>query len=69
MPHVELPQADLKVVLLGGSYTGKTSIAVRFAEGYYSEAGRNATLGASFVTKRYVLSRLSFWYLDRRETV
>lgn len=52
MPHVELPQAEFKVVILGDSHIGKTSLVTRFAEGYYRENSRPATIGAFFVTKR-----------------
>ena len=51
MPHVELPQAEFKVVVLGDSHIGKTSLVTRFAEGYYRENSRPATLSAYFVTK------------------
>lgn len=52
MPHVELPQAEFKVVMLGDTNAGKTSLVLRFAEGYYRDEGRSATLGAFFITKR-----------------
>lgn len=52
MPHVDLPQAEFKVVLLGDTFTGKTSLVLRFAEGYYRESARSATVGAFFITKR-----------------
>ena len=52
MPHIELPQAEFKVVLLGDTNTGKTSLALRFVEGYYKESGRSPTVGAFFLTKR-----------------
>jgi small GTP-binding protein len=52
MPHVELPQAEFKVVMLGDTNTGKTSLVLRFAEGYYREEARSATVGAFFITKR-----------------
>eukprot|EP00568_Trieres_chinensis_P013004 CAMPEP_0183300312 /NCGR_PEP_ID=MMETSP0160_2-20130417/6783_1 /TAXON_ID=2839 ORGANISM="Odontella Sinensis, Strain Grunow 1884" /NCGR_SAMPLE_ID=MMETSP0160_2 /ASSEMBLY_ACC=CAM_ASM_000250 /LENGTH=218 /DNA_ID=CAMNT_0025462701 /DNA_START=134 /DNA_END=787 /DNA_ORIENTATION=- len=52
MPHVELPQAEFKVVMLGDTNAGKTSLVLRFAEGYYREAPRAATVGAFFITKR-----------------
>lgn len=52
MPHVEIPQAEFKVVILGDSHIGKTSLVTRFAEGYYRENSRPATVGAFFVTKR-----------------
>ena len=38
--------------MLGDTFTGKTSLVLRFAEGYYRESGRNATVGAFFITKR-----------------
>mmetsp|Transcript_8718 Transcript_8718/g.18279 ORF Transcript_8718/g.18279 Transcript_8718/m.18279 type:complete len:319 (+) Transcript_8718:98-1054(+) len=52
MPHVEIPQAEFKVVILGDTHIGKTSLVTRFAEGYYREHSRPATVGAFFVTKR-----------------
>ena len=52
MPHIELPQAEFKVVMLGDTFTGKTSLVLRFAEGYFRESGRSPTVGAFFVTKR-----------------
>jgi len=50
MPHVELPQAEFKVVLLGDTNTGKTSLVLRFCEGVYKE--KSNTVGAFFLTKR-----------------
>lgn len=52
MPHVELPQAEFKVVMLGDTNAGKTSLVLRFAEGHYREAAREPTVGAFFITKR-----------------
>eukprot|EP00581_Thalassiosira_minuscula_P009647 CAMPEP_0183708180 /NCGR_PEP_ID=MMETSP0737-20130205/4566_1 /TAXON_ID=385413 /ORGANISM="Thalassiosira miniscula, Strain CCMP1093" /LENGTH=398 /DNA_ID=CAMNT_0025935999 /DNA_START=138 /DNA_END=1334 /DNA_ORIENTATION=+ len=56
MPHVEIPQAEFKVVILGDSHIGKTSLVTRFAEGYYREKNPlvSPTVGAPalFVTKR-----------------
>lgn len=52
MPNVALPQAEFKVVMLGDTNVGKTSLVLRFAEGYYREEGRSATVGAFFITKR-----------------
>jgi len=52
MPHVELPQAEFKVALLGDTNAGKTSLVLRFAEGYYCNAPRSSTVGAFFITKR-----------------
>lgn len=40
------------MVLLGDTFTGKTSLVLRFAEGYYRESARSATVGAFFITKR-----------------
>ena len=40
------------MVILGDSNIGKTSLVTRFAEGYYRENSRPATVGAFFVTKR-----------------
>ena len=52
MPHVELPQAEFKVVMLGDTNAGKTSVVLRFAEGYFRDAERSSTIGAFFITKR-----------------
>lgn len=52
MPHVELPQAEFKAVMLGDTNAGKTSLVIRFAEGYYRNEGRSSTIGAFFITKR-----------------
>jgi small GTP-binding protein len=38
--------------LLGDTFTGKTSLVLRFAEGHYRESARSPTVGAFFVTKR-----------------
>ena len=37
---------------MGDSNSGKTSLVLRFAEGYYRDAPRNSTVGAFFITKR-----------------
>jgi small GTP-binding protein len=52
MPHVEIPQLDFKLVVLGSSHIGKSSLVTRFSEGYYRENSRQPTVGAAFVTKR-----------------
>lgn len=52
MPHVELPQAEFKAVMLGDTNAGKTSLVLRFAEGYYRDVPRASTVGAFFITKR-----------------
>lgn len=38
--------------MLGDTCTGKTSLVLRFAEGYYRDESRSATVGAFFITKR-----------------
>lgn len=38
--------------MLGHTNVGKTSLVLRFAEGYYRENSRSPTLGAFFITKR-----------------
>uniref|UniRef100_A0A7S2PD07 Uncharacterized protein n=1 Tax=Leptocylindrus danicus TaxID=163516 RepID=A0A7S2PD07_9STRA len=50
MPKVELPQAEFKVVILGDTCSGKTSLVLRFTEGSYIT--RSSTCGAFFITKR-----------------
>jgi small GTP-binding protein len=44
-----------QVVLLGDTFTGKTSLVLRFAEGYYRESARSPTVGAFFITKRLTI--------------
>ena len=57
MPHVELPQAEFKVVLLGDTNTGKTSLVLRFVDGSFREEGRSSTVGAFFLTKRLTVQQ------------
>jgi len=45
--------------MLGDTFTGKTSLVLRFAEGYYRETGRSATVGAFFITKRLTVQGLT----------
>jgi len=59
MPHVELPQAVFKVVMLGDTFTGKTSLVLRFAEGRYRGQSVDPTVGASFVTKRLTVQGIT----------
>ena len=51
--------------MLGDTFIGKTSLALRFAKGYYREAARNPTVGAFFVTKRLtvqgVTCKIQIW--------
>jgi len=44
-------QMEAKVVLLGDSGVGKTSVAVRYVQGLFAE-DQPSTIGASFFTKR-----------------
>eukprot|EP00573_Skeletonema_grethae_P003032 CAMPEP_0201688922 /NCGR_PEP_ID=MMETSP0578-20130828/2587_1 /ASSEMBLY_ACC=CAM_ASM_000663 /TAXON_ID=267565 /ORGANISM="Skeletonema grethea, Strain CCMP 1804" /LENGTH=433 /DNA_ID=CAMNT_0048173401 /DNA_START=47 /DNA_END=1348 /DNA_ORIENTATION=+ len=37
MPHVEIPQAELKLVILGDANCGKTSLVTRFTQGYFRQ--------------------------------
>ena len=51
--NTELPSKSFqKVVMLGDTNVGKTSLVLRFAEGYYRENSRSPTVGAFFITKR-----------------
>lgn len=59
MPHIDKPSAEFKLVLLGETFTGKTSLVLRFAEGYYKESARNPTVGAFFVTKRLTVQGMT----------
>lgn len=59
MPHVELPQAEFKVVILGDTNTGKTSLVLRFVEGNYRHESRSATVGAFFLTKRITVDSIT----------
>jgi len=59
MPHVELPQAEFKVVMLGDTNTGKTSLVLRFAEGHFRPNARAPTVGAFFITKRLQVSNMT----------
>jgi GTPase SAR1 family protein len=44
---------------LGDTNTGKTSLVLRFVEGYYRDAGRSSTVGAFFLTKRLTASHIT----------
>ena len=59
MPHIDKPSAEFKLVMLGETFTGKTSLVLRFAEGYYKESARNPTVGAFFVTKRLTVQGMT----------
>ena len=45
--------------MLGETFTGKTSLVLRFAEGYYRESSRNPTVGAFFITKRLTVQGMT----------
>jgi small GTP-binding protein len=45
--------------MLGDTFTGKTSLVLRFAEGHYRESARNATVGAFFITKRLTVNGMT----------
>lgn len=45
--------------MLGDTFTGKTSLVLRFAEGYYRESARGATVGAFFITKRLTVQGMT----------
>ena len=51
--------------MLGETYTGKTSLVLRFAEGRYRENSLDPTVGASFITKRLtvqgVTAKIQIW--------
>jgi small GTP-binding protein len=51
--------------MLGETFTGKTSLVLRFAEGYYRDSARNPTVGAFFITKRLtvngVTAKIQIW--------
>jgi small GTP-binding protein len=51
--------------MLGETFTGKTSLVLRFAEGYYRDAARNPTVGAFFISKRLTVNgttaKLQIW--------
>jgi small GTP-binding protein len=51
--------------MLGDTFTGKTSLVLRFAEGYYRDSSRDATVGAEFMTKKVTVhgktSKIQIW--------
>lgn len=55
----------IQVVMLGETFTGKTSLALRFAEGYYRDSARNPTVGAFFISKKLtvndVTAKIQIW--------
>eukprot|EP00977_Amphora_coffeiformis_P007660 scaffold1690_cov182-Amphora_coffeaeformis.AAC.17 len=59
MPHVEVPSAEFKVVLLGDTNTGKTCLVLRFVDGSYKPAIRSSTIGAFFLTKRLTVNNIT----------
>mmetsp|Transcript_12786 Transcript_12786/g.35411 ORF Transcript_12786/g.35411 Transcript_12786/m.35411 type:complete len:293 (+) Transcript_12786:254-1132(+) len=59
MPHVEVPSAEFKVVLLGDTNTGKTCLVLRLVEGSFKPVGRSSTIGAFFLTKRLTVNNIT----------
>jgi small GTP-binding protein len=59
--------------MLGDTNTGKTSLVLRFAEGYYREEARSATVGAFFITKRLqvqgITCKIQIWDTAGQEQV
>lgn len=53
-------KADRKVVILGESGVGKTSLIRRYIEGIYSEDGQN-TIGAAFFLKQWNGYNIALW--------
>jgi len=52
MPHVEVPQAEFKLVILGDANCGKTSLITRFTQGYYRyNSPKSSIHHPTFVTK------------------
>lgn len=45
--------------MLGDTFTGKTSLVLRFAEGHYRDSARSATVGAFFITKRLTVQGMT----------
>mmetsp|Transcript_34275 Transcript_34275/g.51400 ORF Transcript_34275/g.51400 Transcript_34275/m.51400 type:complete len:441 (-) Transcript_34275:977-2299(-) len=50
MPHVEIPQAEFKLVILGDANCGKTSLITRFTQGYYRQQHPNTTTSTTSKT-------------------
>ncbi len=48
---MNMEEFDAKLVLLGNSGVGKTSLVLRYVQGTYAE-NQPSTIGASFMTKR-----------------
>lgn len=48
---MESKSTEIKVVLLGDSSVGKTSVGIRYVQGVFAE-DQPSTIGASFFTKR-----------------
>lgn len=59
LPLSIYPLLRSQVVLLGDTNTGKTSLVLRFVEGYYRDAGRSSTVGAFFLTKRLTAASIT----------
>jgi len=55
--HVNVPQINAKVVLLGGSGVGKTAMTIRYAENTFVPQ-HTSTIGASFLTKTVIVDNV-----------
>jgi small GTP-binding protein len=51
MSKAKLGPEEFKVVVLGDKGVGKTSLVMRYIEGYFSE-NQQSTVGAFFLTKK-----------------
>ena len=58
--NTQKKKADRKVVILGDSGVGKTSLIRRYMEGTYSESGQN-TIGAAFFLKQWNGYNIALW--------
>lgn len=47
------------MVVLGDTFTGKTSLVQRFVDGHYREAGKSPTVAASFLSKRLTVQGMT----------
>lgn len=59
-PTVKLQTADLKVIILGDSNVGKTSLLIRYLEKRFEEHPK-ATLGAAFTLKMRGKYNIAIW--------
>jgi small GTP-binding protein len=53
----KLPSLDVKIIVLGSAFVGKTSIITRYCENSFSE-GQSPTIGAGFFTRTEIFPDL-----------